>query len=111
LIVYYIISILYRKKERMSLAEQVKALKIHLERSVEAANRILELIYIESESDEEKEASSESDYASTEELECYVPPAPVLVRCETYVNERLGTPEMLGPAKVYKKIEVERFDE
>lgn len=99
----------------MSLSEQVKALKIHLERAVEAANLILELIYIESESDEE-ELSTSTDYASTEEIECYIPPAPALVRSHgTYFNERPGTPSMIQvppplPEKAYKKIEVDRFD-
>lgn len=97
----------------MSLADQVKTLKVHLERSIEAANRILELIYIESES----EVSSESDYASADESECYIPPAPPLVRSETYLDvpvDRPGTPSMLGPPlpqKVYKKIDIDRFDE
>jgi hypothetical protein len=91
----------------MSLAEQVRALKIHLERSVEVANKILELICFDLDSDEE--VSSESDYASTEELECYIPPAPPLVRSETYLDNPIEPPPL--PKKVYKKIDIDRFDE
>ena len=99
----------------MSLVETVKALKIHLERSLDAVNNILDLICTDLDSDEE--VSSDSDYASSDENEMYLPPAPSLVRSETYLDnpvDRPGTPSLLGPslpAKVYKKIEVERFDE
>jgi hypothetical protein len=99
----------------MSLAETVRALKIHLERSIEVANIILELISLDT--DSESEVSSESNYASTDENECYIPAAPLLVRSETYLDvpvDRPGTPSMLGPPlpqKVYKKIDIERFDE
>ena len=95
----------------MSLSDQVRALKIHLERSLDAVNKILDLICTDLDSDEE--VSSESDYASSDENEMYLPPAPMLVRSETYIDnpvDRPGTPEMLPP-KVYKKIKVERFDE
>ena len=100
----------------MSLEQQVRALKIHLERSIEAANMILELVSLDT--DSESEVSTSTDYASTDEVECYIPAAPFLVRSETYLDvpvDRPGTPSMLAPpplpAKVYKKIEIDRFDD
>ena len=99
----------------MSLEQQVRALKIHLERSIEAANMILELVSLDTDTEV---SSGDSDYASTDEIEIYIPPAPPLVRSETYLDnpvDRPGTPSLLGPpplpAKVYKKINIDRFDE
>jgi hypothetical protein len=92
----------------MSLLEQLNSLKIHLERSLDAANSILAYIHLEV-SDSEVESTDSSDYASENEEEILIPSPPILIRSNAYSN-RPGTPELLGPMpKTYKKIDIDRF--
>lgn len=93
----------------MSLTEQLKTLIVHLQQSIDAANSIMAYVHLHPDSDVEVD-STDSDYASSDEREVYIPSPPVLIRCNAYTN-RPGTPTLIPPPapKTYKKIEIDRF--